>query len=312
MQSLWREKTDSVEKEKITETKEIVSEKETDEIVKYTIKDSVFTNLFREKKYLLQLYQALHPEDSETTEDDLTDITIENVLTDGQYNDLGFAVGRKLFVLAEAQSTWTMNILVRAFLYLAQSYHEYFKKHNMSLYYKKQVVMPKPELYVIYTGEYTEKQEYLSLSESFFGGEETALEVKVKVLYGDNEKDIIGQYVMFTKIYDEQRKKYGRSREAIMETIRICKDRDVLKEYLESRESEVVNIMMTLFDEETIMKNYEASIREESLQKGLELGKENGILLTKKVFKLSKEGRIISEIAKECEVSEETVRDILE
>ena len=43
-----------------------------------------------------------------------------------------------------------------------------------------------------------------------------------------------------------------------METIRICKDRNVLKEYLESRENEVVNIMMTLFDEETIMKNYEA------------------------------------------------------
>ena len=49
-----------------------------------------------------------------------------------------------------------------------------------------------------------------------------------------------------------------RTRKAIMETIRICKDRNVLKEYLESRENEVVNIMMTLFDEETIMKNYEA------------------------------------------------------
>ena len=40
------------------------------DIAKYTIKDSVFTNLFQDKKYLIQLYRALHPEDTETTEDD--------------------------------------------------------------------------------------------------------------------------------------------------------------------------------------------------------------------------------------------------
>ena len=39
------------------------------EIAKYTIKDSVFTNLFQDKKYLIQLYRALHPEDVDLTED---------------------------------------------------------------------------------------------------------------------------------------------------------------------------------------------------------------------------------------------------
>ncbi|MCD7956305.1 MAG: hypothetical protein LUG93_11275, partial [Lachnospiraceae bacterium] len=47
---------------------------------KYTGKDNVFTNMLRDKKYLLQLYQALHPEDTSATEDSLTNITIENVL----------------------------------------------------------------------------------------------------------------------------------------------------------------------------------------------------------------------------------------
>ena len=59
---------------------------------KYTAKDSVFSTLFRDKKYLMQLYHALHPEDAETTEDALTDITIRNVLTNGIYNDLCFRV----------------------------------------------------------------------------------------------------------------------------------------------------------------------------------------------------------------------------
>lgn len=51
----------------------------------------------------------------------------------------------------------------------------------------------------------------------------------------------------FTKVFDEQVKKYGLTVQAVREAIRICKDRDVLKEYLSGRESEVVNIMLTLF-----------------------------------------------------------------
>lgn len=38
---------------------------------KRTVKDSVFCNLFSDSKYLLQLYQALHPEDKKVCEDDL-------------------------------------------------------------------------------------------------------------------------------------------------------------------------------------------------------------------------------------------------
>ena len=43
-------------------------------------------------------------------------------------------------------------------------------------------------------------------------------------------------------------------KKAILESILICKDRNVLKEYLENREQEVVDIMMTLFDDEQILK----------------------------------------------------------
>ena len=42
-------------------------------------------NLFQDKSYLLKLYKTLHPEDTAATEDSLTDVTIENVLTDNLY-----------------------------------------------------------------------------------------------------------------------------------------------------------------------------------------------------------------------------------
>ena len=89
------------------------------------------------------------------------------------------------------------------------------------------------------------------------------------MIYGDKKDDIIGQYVLFTKVYDEQRRLYGRTRKAIEETIRICKERNVLKEYLESREGEVVTMMSTLFDYETIMKNHDATIRREANERAI-------------------------------------------
>ena len=51
-------------------------------------------------------------------------------------------------------------------------------------------------------------------------------------------------------------KRYGNTKRAVTETIRICKDRNIFKEYLEGREQEVVDIMMTLFDDEQILKVY--------------------------------------------------------
>ena len=46
------------------------------------IKDSIFTNLFQDKKYLIRLYKTLHPEDSDVTEDDIKDVTLKHVLVD--------------------------------------------------------------------------------------------------------------------------------------------------------------------------------------------------------------------------------------
>ena len=226
----------------------------------------------------MELYLSLHPEDTGITEDDLTDITIENVLVNDLYNDLGFRVGDRLIILVEAQSTWSPNILIRSLLYVATTYQNYINERNLDVYSSKKISIPKPELYVIYTGEHKERPKEMILSEEFFKDiEDISLDVKVKMIYGDNEDDIIGQYVIFTKVYDEQRKLYGRTRKAIEETIRICKEKNVLKEYLESHEGEVVTMMMTLFDEEQIMKNHDAAIRREEREKATKKANEQAV-----------------------------------
>lgn len=238
--------------------------------IKRTIQDSVFTNLFKDKKYLIQLYQALHPEDTTTTEDDIVTVTIQNILTDNSYNDLGILVGDLLLILVEAQSTWSKNIIIRALMYLMQTYNEYFRTQKVNLYSSKKVKIPKPELYVIFTGERSEKPEYISLSEEFFDGQNCAVEAKVKMIYNSEEGDIINQYIVFTKVCKEQVKLYGRTKKALLEAIRICKDRNVLKEYLENRETEVVDIMITLYDEQEIMERYVESEVAEAVEQAVE------------------------------------------
>ena len=106
-------------------------------MAKRTAKDSVFVDLFQNKSYLLKLYQTLHPEDTVATEDSITHVTITNVLTDNLYNDMGFIANNRLMILIEAQSTWTVNILVRVLMYLAQSYHEYFQRTSQDYYKSK-------------------------------------------------------------------------------------------------------------------------------------------------------------------------------
>ena len=252
-------------------------------MAKRKAKDSVFLDLFQNKSYLLKLYRTLHPEDTTATEDSLTDVTITNVLTDNLYNDLGFIVNNKLMILVEAQSTWTVNILIRILLYLAQSYHEYFQRTCQDYYKSRKVKMPKPELYVIFTGNKGRKPDKISLSKEFFEGAVIDIDVKAKVIYESDTDDIINQYIIFCKVFNEQTKQHGMTQKAVTETIRICKDRNVLREYLAQREKEVVTIMMSLFDEEQIMKSFIRSERHDEARETAERMIKDGELSLEKI-----------------------------
>ncbi|MBR4588591.1 MAG: hypothetical protein IKO30_09810 [Lachnospiraceae bacterium] len=222
-------------------------------------KDSVFNNLFSIPKYRYQLFRQLHPEADDISEEDIEVVTLEHILMNAEYNDLGLLAGNHFLILAEAQSTWSINILLRFLLYLAATYKDYIENKNISLYGSKKASIPKPELYLIYSGKRGRKPDTLSFTEEFFGGEESSIEIKAKVIYGnDKKKDVISQYISYCRVLDMQVKKYGRTKQAVEETIRICSDRDILKEYLEAHRKEVVDIMTQIYDQERELKLYVA------------------------------------------------------
>ena len=242
--------------------------------MKRSVKDSVFTYLFRQPEYTRQLYLALHPEDTDVKESDFKLVTLENVLTTGFYNDLGIQVRNRLILLVEAQSTFSVNIALRMLLYLAGTYKEYIEEQKLDLYGSHPVEIPRPELYVVYTGGRKEIPETLHLSDLYQGA--GSAEVEVKVLRDDGTGDILDQYVQFCKIADEQREKYGLTQQAIDETIRICIAENVLAPFLASRQKEVLEIMVTLFDQEKIAEIHDYNVAKAARQEGHQLGRAEG------------------------------------
>ncbi len=230
-------------------------------------KDSVFCDLFNIPRYAAEITQTLHPELS-ITEQDIDLVSLHSVLMVRPYNDLGILVKDKFLFCSEAQSTWSLNVLVRMFMYLAETYHRYIQNHKeMNLYGPKKITLPTPECCVIYTGRDKDVPEELSLATEFFG-QDSPLDLRVKVFNKPGKGDIIQQYIRFCHVFDDQVHLHGRTKQSIEETIRICQSEGVLATYLADRAKEVEDIMMTLFSQEEATERYGHACREEGRSEG--------------------------------------------
>lgn len=223
------------------------------ETTKRRTKDSVFVDLFTNTEYVLQLYKELHPEDTDVTEADINIQTIKSILVNTLYNDLGFTVKNKFVLLIGAQSIWNKNISLRMLFYLSETYRRYLKDTVQSELSEDLVELPKPELYVVYSGD-KEISDTISLNDTYFDGS-APIDVKVKVLDKVNDT-IYGQYIGFCKIFNEQKKLHGNSVECAKETIRICREKGYLSTYLQTREKEVITMLDELFDEDALREAY--------------------------------------------------------
>lgn len=243
--------------------------------MKRNIKDSVFTYLFSQLEYTRELYLTLHPEDQDVSESDLKIVTLENILSIGQYNDLGIQVRDKLIFLVEAQSTFSSNIVLRLLMYLGETYKEYVEEHKISLYSPTKASIPRPELYMVYTGDRGDVPDTLRLSDLYEGP--GSVEVEVKVLREDHSGSILDQYIDFCEICNEQVKRYGRTQQAIDETIRLCLGHGILAPFLGSRQKEVLDIMTQLFDQEKVWEIEKHNIVKNAKLEGKKEGEEKGI-----------------------------------
>ena len=244
-------------------------------------KDSVFVDLFSEdrtaKANFLALYNALHGTDYQSTAI-LKNTRLKQVLYMSFANDVSYLVDNKIIVLAEHQSTINPNMPIRCLEYIARLYEQFYKSKEK--YSRKQLAIPTPEFYVFYNGKEPYRgNSLLKLSDSFTQThDEYALELSVKVVNINYDKaseilkrcKLLEQYSLFV---DAVRRNIAVDKEHGFEkAIKECIQNDILREYLQRKSKEVLNMLIGEYDYDTDI----AVQREESFDMGLAEGEARG------------------------------------
>ena len=243
--------------------------------LKREIKDSIFSSLVKEKKYLREVYLSLYPEDKTIKEEDIKLIKLENVFVNGLYNDLSFKVRDKLIIFMECQSTWSPNIPLRLLSYFTQSFSRIEKGYKKNQYKNRKITIPLTKFYVLYTGERKNTPPYLY---AFFE-EDNDIMARVKVLDRDNTVGILKEICLFCELYDKNVDEYGRDEEAIKKTLKECEERKILSAFIKEHIDEVEEIMRNMSQEKRIKEFLDYSVKEsrkEALEEGKIEGREEG------------------------------------
>ena len=246
-------------------------------------KDRLFRLIFHEKKELLELYNAVN-ESHYTNPDDLEITTIEDVVYMGMRNDLSFIIGDEMN-LYEHQSTFCPNLPLRGLFYFSSVYKAYTEPMKHKLYSTSELKIPFPQYIVFYNGieEKPERQE-LKLSSLFIGngkGKAPALECTALVLnvnYGQNKElmercKTLKEYAQFIAIIRRNLAEGMKHQEAVEQAIDECIQNDILAEILRKNRSEIMNSILTEWDE----NEYREFLKEESWKDGHESGKLEGM-----------------------------------
>ena len=261
-------------------------------------KDSVFVDLFSNdrtaKDNFLALYNALYNTNYQST-DILKNMRLKQTMYMSFANDVSYLVDNKIIVLAEHQSTVNPNMPLRCLEYVTRLYeHIQNPRDRYSRTLKK---IPVPAFYVFYNGRETiPAQKILRLSDSFIRQPETpTLELVVKLININYDKDSrivkrcepLGQYSLFV---DAVRRHIAVDKEHGFENaIKECIKNDILKEYLQRKSREVINMLIAEYDYDTDI----AVQREESLMLGIQQGEARGSRQAKlETAKLMKEEKL--------------------
>ena len=288
-------------------------------------KDRLFRFLFKEKKDLLDLYNAVNGSNYDNPEA-LEIVTMEDVIFLKMKNDLSFMVANRLN-LYEHQSTYSPNMPLRGLIYLARQYEGFIAKEQENLYGSKLVKIPTPAFVIFYNGTKEQQDQMkLYLSDAFADGRGSGcLECRAQMLNinrGHNQELMekcrrLWEYSEFiAEVNDNLSKGYSLKR-AITVAMNSCIERGVLEDILLKNKAEVMDMLLTEYDEKKHMKairkeGYEDGL-EEGMQKGIEQGIEKGIeqKLETQIRKKLAKGKSVEVIAEELEEDPETVKGIL-
>lgn len=249
-------------------------------------KDTVFRMLFREKKELLELYNALN-DSAYNSPEDLTICTLENAIYMNFKNDISFLLDSEMN-LYEHQGSYNPNMPLRDLVYIAKQLEKYTR--DETIYSSTLVKIPVPRFVVFYNGtDGQPERQILRLSDAF--EKETAepeLELKVLMLninFGHNKELMEKCRTLreYSQYVDRVRKYAKRMRieEAVERAVTECIREGILADFLSSQRAEVIAVSIFEYNEEEEMRKIRASEykngKEDGIAQGIKQGIEQGI-----------------------------------
>lgn len=260
----------------------------------------------------------------------------------GMKNDVSCIINCSM-ALYEHQSTYSPNMPLRGLMYFGKLYNKYVETNNQNIYGEKLVKIPTPQYYVFYNGERERPERMeLKLSDSFqknidsCGFEWTATMLNIN--FGKNQElmnscQTIREYAILIDKIRTYQKSYGTLEEAVDRAVDECIENGVLAEFLLEQKAEVIDVVLTEYDEEKTMQMFKEQGIEEGIElgraQGVELGREQGVelgraqgvelgrregemKLIRKICKKIQKGKSLEEISDELEEEIEYIRPIYE
>ena len=236
---------------------------------KRNYKDSLFRNIFKDKKRLCSLYNALSGENISPR--DITINTLRGTFYNDIKNDISFKVGNHTVVLMEHQGSWNPNMPLRMLWYIGKLYRRHV---DVDMAYRSKVVkIPAPKFYVLYNGSKDEPEHRIMRLSEAFEGESHSLELvadSYNINLANGKKLLDSCYelrcysVFVTKVQEYLAAKQELS-QAIKSAVRYCRDNELMKEYFKEHEKEVLDMVTFKWDD----KRAREIAEEEGMEKGM-------------------------------------------
>ncbi len=223
-------------------------------------KDNVFCMLYRDKRNLLELYNALN-NSAYTNVDDLQVTTLNGGSYMKYKNDASFLLCMSLYMF-EQQSSKNPNMPLRFLHYVSDVFRELFS--NSMLHRRSMIKIPVPHFVTFYNGleKWVDKEGELKLSDMYeIPVDDPELELKVRVININEDVHILNKcktlrdYMTFV---NKVRFKMGTEgddvRVAVTEAMDECIEEDILVDFFEQHREEVVEVSIYDYDEEEVRR----------------------------------------------------------
>ena len=296
-----------------------MAEKKDNVAVKF--KDNVFCMLYRDKRNLLDLYNALN--NSHHTNVDELEVT---TLNGGSYmkykNDASFLLTMNLYMF-EQQSSKNPNMPLRFLHYLSDVYRNMYS--NDMLHRRSMIKLPVPHFVTFYNGleKWIETDEEIKLSDMFeLPVDKPEIEIEVRVININGNADILKRcktlhdYMTFVnKVRHKTDVDKLDIRTAVINAIDECIEEGILVDFFEEHREEVVEVSIYDYDEEEVRRVLAEEYAQEVAQgMAQEIVEKAAKEASEKAFAEGEQSMMINQIIKKVKKSKtlETIASELE